>query len=47
MALGEKDVNALAERDGIMIGDSLTEMEAEYIKMLLPKFTVDGKRIAK
>lgn len=44
VALGEKDVNALAERDGLMIGDSLTEMEAEYIKMLLPKFTIDGKK---
>ena len=44
VALGEKDVNALAERDGLMIGDSLTEMEAEYIKLLLPKFTIDGKK---
>ncbi|WP_077074547.1 acyltransferase family protein [Aedoeadaptatus urinae] len=44
VALGEKDINALAEQDGLMIGDSLTEMEAEYIKMLLPKFTVDGKK---
>lgn len=44
VAIGEKDVNALAERDGLMIGDSLTEMEAEYMKMLLPKFTIDGKK---
>ena len=44
VALGEKNMNALAERDGLMIGDSLTEMEAEYIKMILPKFTVDGKK---
>lgn len=44
VALGEKDINALVERDGLMIGDSLTEMEAEYIKMILPKFTVDGKK---
>lgn len=44
VALGEKEVNALAARDGLMIGDSLTEMEAEYIKLLLPKFTVDGMK---
>ncbi|MDY3118248.1 MAG: acyltransferase family protein [Peptoniphilus sp.] len=44
VAIGEKDIDALAERDGLMIGDSLTEMEAGYIKRLLPEFIVDGKK---
>ena len=44
LTLTAKDLKTLETRDGIMIGDSITEMTAVNIQNLLPKFTVNGKK---
>ncbi|MDD7363154.1 MAG: acyltransferase family protein [Peptoniphilus sp.] len=44
LALSTKDLERLKDLDGIMIGDSITEMTAPNVQELLPKFIVNGKK---
>lgn len=44
LALTQEDLEKLKDRDGLLIGDSITAMTAYSIQNLLPKFTIDGEK---